>query len=1112
MSSRNHRYRHLVVESLENRELLSANSTYDPSPEALELLERINRMRVDPQGELSRIFSDLDKGIANDPRITSYFGAYSYPTLSRLIREFAEITPAAPLAWDTTLTDIANEHTTLMINHRTQAHTLSGELPLEQRLINSGFYDPDSGSKLIFAENITAFGMSPLPTGYGSVASFIHEFLVIDFGNSSHIHRNNVMDPNFTLVGIGLQEVPAGMTGFGPWVVTVDFASFSNGVQLPDGGYLVGVAYDDANNNFMYEAGEGLGGMQIVIRQGDEVVAEFETSSAGAYQYHLENGEYSVTISGASFPAPLTKTVIIDGQNVKTDFRVQDAAASKPVVDLNGAVAGIDFDAAFVETIQPSLIVSPNMTVTAGGLISHAVVHLQDRFDGDYEILLVDVSGTSLASRYDSATGTLTISGTAPASDYAKVLQTLRYQNLLDKPHLEARTVSVIVSDGFRESDTAISTVKMTPAILPVMTIEDVKVIEGDEGTTDMVFVIELSEIPREMIVVNYEVVAGTAIAGIDFTPTSGRIVFDPWGQTSLTITVAILADYNPGEDRTVLLNILSVTNANLYRNQIVGTILEDDNVVHLGRMPSWSDTDLAFVDGRRLLYSFEAMYDGRVSWDTVLDSLPEGTRMVVYESSHSTIPIDYSTLVGNKQHLEFDVTEGMIYVVKIEGMVEPALLPVIVSTKMVQAVRIIDDGYEILGNPGESNEYVIDFSDGELFVGYDGSMTRLDPSLYRLLRFGFIGEDDSVTIIGGGTKDDPVVVTPEYLVINDVTIDISGLRKIDFDASDGYDCVEIFADGDNCQFTFQDGNTILVTETRVYRTFGVEQVSVIALGAGGVATFFDLPSNDTFTLQSNLVLFEGGGYRIETRNFQTADVYSVFGGNNAAMIYGENDSRILVAEYLVQRLDAATSYRVWNTNTIVAVNADETNNTVTFLNMTPREEYYVAPGYVSASNAQHTVSWQAIGFNNVAIRQFARGSCSITVSLGTGSSIIPQDGQLVLTGGMRKVTMPLNATYTYRLDSAPETSLPPVSSSPVAAVDSLHSQTVTLAEPEDILISNDLIGTSLASHFDESGDNQLLYALAWEHLHKDNDTAATDDETDLLRLFARRAALQQMR
>ena len=1108
MPGRNRKFRQLVVESLESRELLSANPTFDPSPEALELLERINRMRVDPQGELSRIFSDLENGVANDPRITSYFvpGRYSYPTLSRLQREFAELTPVAPLAWDNTLADIANEHTSLMISHRDQAHILDGELSLLQRLTHSGFYDPESGLTLDYGENITAYGLLPLVDGYGSVASYIHEFLVIDFGKPLHEHRDNVMDPNYTLVGIGLQEVPAGMTGFGPWVVTVDFASFSNGTPIPSGGYLVGVAYDDANNNHIYEAGEGLGGMQIVVRQDDEVIAEFDTSSAGAYQYYLENGEYTVTISGSAFSVPLTKTVIVDGQNVKTDFRPQDATAAKPVVDLNGEDVGINFDISFTETQQPSLIVAPNMTVTASGLISYAVVQLEDQPDGNYEMLLVDVTGTNLASRYDSATGTLTISGSASASDYAKVLQTLCYCNLLEKPHLESRTVSVFVSDGFQESDTAVSTVKMTAAYPPTMTIEDVKVIEGDEGTTDLVFTIELSELPREMIVVNYEVVAGTAIAGIDFTPTSGRITFDPWDQRISTITVAVHADYDPGNDRTVLLNILSVTNANLDRDQVVGTILEDDNVTYLGRMPSWSDTNLEFVDGVRLLYSFEALYTGRVTWDTVLDSLPDGTRMVVYESSHSTIPIGYSTLDGDKQHLEFDVTEGIIYVVKIEGQVEPELLPGIVSTTMVQTVRFIEDGYEILGNADGSTDFIVDFSNGDLRVGYADILTSLDWVLFQQLYFGNIDPDDTVTIIGGGTKDNPVVVKPEedMIIINGVTIDIAGLQRIHFVGSDDYDSVELLADGDNCQFTFQDGNTTLVTETHVFQTFGVEEVSVIATGTGGIASFFDLPSDDTFTVRSNHVLFEGGGYHIETRNFQKTDIFSVSGGNDTAMVYGEENSWIIVADSLTQRIDVTTNYRVWNAKNVVAVNADDTNNAVTFLNVKPGDEYYVAQNYVSAANAQQSISRQAIGFSNVTIGQFAGGSSFLTVYLGTDSHIEMPDTQMVLTDGTRKVTMPGNATYTFRPAGSFATMLP-VSPLPVpslAAVDSLYSQSETLVESDDALIS------------DEMANDRFLRFPAWEYLQNDCDRdagdASFDDETDLLRLFAKRIALMQ--
>jgi hypothetical protein len=331
-------------------------------------------------------------------------------------------------------------------------------------------------------------------------------------------------------------------------------------------------------------------------------------------------------------------------------------------------------------------------------------------------------------------------------------------------------------------------------------------------------------------------------------------------------------------------------------------------------------------------------------------------------------------------------------------------------------------------------------------------------------------------------------------------------LQKINFAASDGYGNVQIYADGDNCQFEFKDGNTTLVTATHVYQTFGVEQVTVIATGTGGDALFFDLPSNDTLTLRSDIVLFEGGGYRIETQNFQKANVYVVSGGNDTTMVFGENDSRIIVADSVVDRIDATTSCRVWNAKTVIAVNADETNNSVSFLNMSPGGEYHVSLDGVSAFNAQRSVSYQAIGFNHVAIGNLASGTCYLTVLLGEGSRIEAQNGQTVLTDGTRKVAMPvLNATYSFR----PMTDLAPTPIAlPAAAIDSLHAQ------PGEPVLSDNNFETSVAISIESNADDQLMRLLAWELMQNDDDTTdiTIDDETDLLRFFARRIALMQLR
>ena len=1118
MSHRSGKFRRLVVEMLENRELLSTNTGFDPSPEEIELLDRINRMRIDPQGELARIFSDIEKGIAYDSRITDYFlpsPAYYYPTNTSILQqEFAKLTPAAPLAWDNSLALAADTHTTQMINHSPKPredHVLPNGPSLEERLIAAGFYDPSSGLSIVYEENITGYGYAPVAGNDGTVASYIHEFLVIDFGVSSHSHRNNVMDTKFTLIGIGLQKVPQGMASFGPWVVTIDFASYSNGSVLAEGGYLTGVAYDDINGNHMYNAGEGLGDMQIIVRGEDgSIKAEFSTSSAGAYQEYLDNGTYTVTVTGSVFAMPVTQTVIIDGQNVKVDFCPQDIAQDKPVVDLNGAEAGLDFNIAFPETNQPSTIVASSLSVVSNGWLAYATVQLQERFDGGREILQVNLNGTNLASHYDSATGTLTISGTATAEDYARVLRTLSYQNSTERPHLETRTVHVVVSNGFNESDAAVSTVNMTAVYIPEMMIEDVKIIEGDEGVTDLNFVIELCEMPRELIVINYTISAGTAEAGVDFTETSGRIIFNPWDRTTATISIPINANYDPGEDRTILLDIISATNVTLLRNQVTGVILEDDNVKHLGAWTSWSsgDVNLEFLDGRRFLYAFDAMYDGSVSWDTFFDGLPENTRVFVYDTTHASEAIlALPSLVGDKRHLEFDVTEGKTYIVKIELQddLEPEFWPTIVSMKMVQTVRVIDDGIEIHGHTDQPTNYVLDFSNGDLRVGYDDSLTQIDPSLYHLIRFGLIKSDDALTIIGNGSQENTVIFDDEFLVTDGISINIGDFGNIRFVGTDKYDSVQFIVNENDCYFRFENGETILRTATKEYYTDQVENVTVTTMGTGGYAEFYDLPSNDTYSLRTNNILFEGGGFRIETQNFQKSNAYLISGGNDTSLVYGENNSQIIFTDKMIDRLDAMTSYRIWNSQTAIAVNADDSNNVATFVNRNPYDQYYVSLAYVTSTNQRQSIYHQAIGFNDVAIISLANGSSVVTVYLGHDYGLNElETNRMILTDGSKKVVMQTTVSNSQSyifiaplLQTEFSTDVVP---SPAVSSTNVFEQLGT-ADVAVVAIAEENAGRTF--------DDALLQSLASEQEQKrKNSQGEADDETDLLRAFARQIAL----
>src|SRR5205814_241362 len=73
-----------------------------------------------------------------------------------------------------------------------------------------------------------------------------------------------------------------------------------------------------------------------------------------------------------------------------------------------------------------------------------------------------------------------------------------------------------------------------------------------------------------------YATADGTARAGSDYAPVSGRISVAP-GQTTKTILVPVIGDVRDETDETVRLVLSNPTNLALGRAEAIGTILDDD-------------------------------------------------------------------------------------------------------------------------------------------------------------------------------------------------------------------------------------------------------------------------------------------------------------------------------------------------------------------------------------------------------------------------------------------------------------------------------------------------------------------------------------------------------
>jgi len=298
------RHRRLAYEVLESRQLLSAGA-WEAGPSALEqyLLELINRARAEPADEAAFFgLADLNEGIT-DP-----------------LQQISPL-PKQPLAYNPTLGAAAVNHTQWMLSTGQLSHIGEGGTTPDQRMASAGYLFVPPWS---WAENL---GWSSA-TGDGAVAE-LHRLLFVDSTDPERLHRRNLLNEEFREVGLGVAYNAAAGT-----YITQDFAASGAAV------FLTGVVYDESlvAENFFYDPGEGLGGVLITAISSDGQTFATTTWQSGGYTLELPSGTYQVIASGGPLPQALAapELVVIDGQNVKVDFRAGEHVALPPVAKAGG--------------------------------------------------------------------------------------------------------------------------------------------------------------------------------------------------------------------------------------------------------------------------------------------------------------------------------------------------------------------------------------------------------------------------------------------------------------------------------------------------------------------------------------------------------------------------------------------------------------------------------------------------------------------------------------------------------------------------------------------------------------------------------------------------------
>ena len=104
----------------------------------------------------------------------------------------------------------------------------------------------------------------------------------------------------------------------------------------------------------------------------------------------------------------------------------------------------------------------------------------------------------------------------------------------------------------------------------------DLRVTEGNNGTTQAIFTVTLSGADSHPVVVNYATHDNSALSGSDYVATSGILIFQP-GQTTKDISVTINGDTQFEPDEQFFVNLSNPVNANVAQGVGAGVIVNDD-------------------------------------------------------------------------------------------------------------------------------------------------------------------------------------------------------------------------------------------------------------------------------------------------------------------------------------------------------------------------------------------------------------------------------------------------------------------------------------------------------------------------------------------------------
>ena len=323
----------------------------------------------------------------------------------------------------------------------------------------------------------------------------------------------------------------------------------------------------------------GIAAFTVTLSSSSEVpvTVSYETIDGTA----TAGADYTTTSGTLSFtPGQTTKRV-----EVQTLPDTDQEGAESFTVRLSGATGATLTDGVATGTIldddnRPSLRIG-DARVTEGGTAEFTVT-LSSAATGAVTVSYATVDGTATAGAdYTTTSGMLTFEVNGDRTQRVEV-PTLEDD---EAEETETFTVQLSAPSGATVADgtgtgTIIDDDGGGGGSVPRIEIEDAEVTEGGIAS----FEVTLSSAPTRTVTVAYRTVDGTAVAGADYTTTSGMLTFEVNGDRTQRVEVPTLEDDEAEETETFTVQLSAPSGATVADGTGTGTIIDDDGEAAAGR------------------------------------------------------------------------------------------------------------------------------------------------------------------------------------------------------------------------------------------------------------------------------------------------------------------------------------------------------------------------------------------------------------------------------------------------------------------------------------------------------------------------------------------------